>query len=92
MRKRFEKSPQKRGGERAEPAKLKTLPKPAGAETTNKTEANFAAKRFVNDLIIRGEAAKKSKKGKLPLRATHAIKRQNRDGTVEVERVRFKTF
>jgi len=51
-----------------------------------------ARRRFVDDLLIRGEAAKCDKRGKLPLGATHRIKKQNPDGSVEVARRRFKTF
>ncbi len=55
-------------------------------------DTTAATERFVSDLLIRGEAAKRDRKGKLPLDATHAIKKQKPDGSVEVERVRFKTF
>ena len=48
--------------------------------------------RFVNDLLVRGEAAELGKDGKLPLPATHIIKKKNPDGTVEVKRARFKLF
>jgi hypothetical protein len=48
--------------------------------------------RFVNDLLIRGEAAKRDSSGKLPQDATHAIEGQNPDGSVVVKRVRFKTW
>jgi hypothetical protein len=50
------------------------------------------SQRFVSDLLIRGEAKKRDRKGRLPLAATHAITKQKPDGSVEVERVRFKTF
>jgi hypothetical protein len=50
-----------------------------------------AAERFTNDLLVRGEAAELTPEGKLPLEATH-IKRQNPDGSVSVQRARFKTF
>jgi hypothetical protein len=56
------------------------------------TAASGASQRFVNDLLIRGEAAEPDKKGKLPPQATHAIKKRNPDGSVEVQRVRFKVF
>ena len=51
-----------------------------------------ASQRFQKDLLIRGEAAELDKQGKLPLRATHVIKRKKPDGTAEVERVRYKAF
>jgi hypothetical protein len=54
--------------------------------------SNPSSERFVEDLLIRGEAAKPTQEGKLPLDATHAITKENPDGTVEVKRVRYKTF
>ncbi|HEY6944554.1 MAG TPA: hypothetical protein VI431_05385 [Candidatus Acidoferrum sp.] len=59
---------------------------------TTATDLAAATQRFTRDLQIRGEAAKLDKKGKLPRHATHVIKKQHPDGSVEVERVRFKTF
>ena len=58
------------------------------------TPTNSAAvrQRFVNDLLVRGEAKKRDKHGRVPLDATHAITKENPDGSVEVERVRFKVF
>jgi hypothetical protein len=56
------------------------------------TDGPAATQRFVSGLLIRGEAEKRDEKGKLPLNATHAIKKENPDGSVEVERVRFKTW
>jgi hypothetical protein len=56
------------------------------------TDMAAAAQRFTSDLLIRGEAAKLDKKGKLPRNATHVIKKQQADGSAELERVRFKTF
>ncbi len=48
--------------------------------------------RFVNDLLTRGEAAELTKDGKLPLSATHVIRKKNPDGTVDVKRARYKLF
>jgi hypothetical protein len=56
------------------------------------TEDDTAAKRFVNDLVVRGEAATPTKEGRLPLDATHVITKKNKDGTIEVKRVRYKAF
>ena len=50
------------------------------------------SERFVNDLLVRGEAAEPTKKGTLPNDATHVITKRNEDGTVEVRRVRYKAF
>jgi hypothetical protein len=46
----------------------------------------------VNDLLVREEAAKPLPDGTLPLSATHAVTKENEDGTVEVKRARFKLF
>jgi hypothetical protein len=62
------------------------------ATAPSSKDIGAARRRFVDDLLIRGEAAKCDKRGKLPLGATHRIKKQNPDGSVEVARVRFKTF
>jgi hypothetical protein len=52
-----------------------------------------ASERFVRDLEVRGEAAKPSASGKLPLDATHAVVEENPDGSVkQVKRARFKAF
>jgi len=52
--------------------------------------AGASSPRFVRDLRVRGEAAKPDAKGKLPLEATHVITSEQPDGSVTVERVRFK--
>jgi hypothetical protein len=46
-------------------------------------------KRWVEDLIRRGEAAERGKDGELPPGATHEIVERREDGTVRVERRRF---
>jgi hypothetical protein len=51
-----------------------------------------ATERFVGDLLVRGEAAGLAPNGKLPLKATHVIEKQNEDGTAAVRRVRYKLF
>jgi hypothetical protein len=60
------------------------------------SDISQATTRFVNDLLVRGEAAKPDQQGKLPLDATHAITKKDtkkqKDGTVEVKRVRFKYY
>ena len=65
-------------------------PLPVGAPPG--TDMAAASQRFTSDLLVRGEAAKLDKKGKLPLHATHVLKKRRADGSAEVERVRFKTF
>jgi hypothetical protein len=46
--------------------------------------------RFVRDLVVRGEAARPTRSGKLPQDATHAIVE---DGAhVTVKRARFKLY
>ena len=56
-----------------------------------RTASAKASERFLSDLKARGESAKLTRQGKLPLRATH-IEQENPDGTVEVRRARFKTW
>jgi len=51
-----------------------------------------AEKRFVNDVLVRGEAAPLTADGKLPLTATHILEKQNEDGSAVVRRARFKLF
>jgi hypothetical protein len=51
-----------------------------------------ASSRFVKDLLVRGEAAKPDRQGKLPLNATHGVVKENKDGTFTVKRARFKIF
>jgi hypothetical protein len=60
------------------------------SEATAGTEP--ATERFVNDLLVRGEASGLAPNGKLPLEATHVIEKQNEDGTAAVRRVRYKLF
>lgn len=75
--------------------------KAAGKKVSQKTQAptlpdaassDAASARFVQDLMVRGDAAERSKTGSVPRHASHVIKRKNSDGSVEVERVRFKAF
>ena len=66
-----------------------------GAAKRSRAAAKYRpseSERFVRDLVVRGEATTPDKCGKLPLDATHVIKKVNPDGTVEVERVRLKAF
>lgn len=58
--------------------------------TAKKTDPD--AKRFVKDLLVREEAVKPTESGALPGDATHAVVKENSDGTVEVKRARFKAF
>jgi hypothetical protein len=62
---------------------------------TSKTDGSeeTSTERFVNDLLVRGEAARPDSDGTLPLDATHAITKESKDGgTPQVKRVRFKAF
>jgi hypothetical protein len=67
-------------------------PPRASSVLAGSTDEGAASQRFVKDLLVRGEAARPDKKGKVPQHATHAIKGETPDGSVQVERVRFKTF
>ena len=67
----------------------------AGVRSENSAPApaaGSASERFVNDLLVRGEAVPETPGQRLPLGATHKITKQNEDGSVEVKRVRFKLF
>jgi len=66
--------------------KKKGKSKPKAADT------RAASERFVKDLLVRGEAAKPDIEGTLPLEATHAVTKEEKDGTVEVKRARFKYY
>jgi len=66
--------------------------KVGGAPEACPKDATAARDRFVRDLLIRGEAATLDRKGKLPLGATHVIKKQGADGSAVVKRLRFKMY
>jgi len=72
------------------PKRPRAVSKAAAPTCTD--DATAASQRFVRDVVVRGEAAKPDKDGTLPLSATHAIVRERPDGTIEVERARFKTY
>jgi len=57
-----------------------------------KTEKTESEKRFVRDLLIRGEAAKPSSGGELPAGATHKIVEDNEEDLPQVERERFSIY
>lgn len=81
----------KRSAARSKVAKKK--PSLAEAPATPDAASNDAAStQFVQGLLVRGDAAERTKDGKVPQHATHAIKRKSPDGSVEVERVRYKAF
>ncbi len=66
--------------------------KKTSVEKLRAAKQSSASERFVKDLLVRGEAAKPDAKGKLPLEATHAITKEDKEGTAEVRRARFKYF
>lgn len=68
------------------PAKNKQKQSRDDVPKTGKTESE---KRFVRDLLIRGEAAKPLPDGELPAGATHKIVENNEEDLPEVERERF---
>ena len=99
MAKQPTKGSRKRARSPVKPGRARKSSNPAHAQKQrpigalpSPTDVPAATQRFVSDLLIRREAEKRDKKGKLPLKATHAIKKENPDGSVEVERVRFKTW
>jgi hypothetical protein len=81
----------KRTGARNNAAKKNVSPGTQAPASPDAASNDAASARFVQDLLVRGDAAERTKDGTVPQHATHAIKRKN-DGSVEVERVRFKVF
>ncbi len=57
-----------------------------------KTEKTESEKRFVRDLLIRGEAAKPLPDCELPAGATHKIVEDNEEDLPQVERERFSIY
>lgn len=75
------------------PAKRKSSrPRVAANSPSPAAKRSPQQQRYVKDLVVRGEAAKLDKNGKLPLAATAVITKENPDGTVEVREVRKKLF
>jgi hypothetical protein len=72
--------------------KSRSKKRATGPARSDLESAGESDPRFVSDLLVRGEAAEKNAKGKLPLNATHIIEKKNADGTVQVKRLRFKAF
>lgn len=76
--------------------KKAAAPKKSG-ETKSRTEKTESEKRFVRDLLIRGEADKPLPDGELPPGATHKIvenkdDKKDKDDLPEVERERFSIY
>jgi len=71
------------------PTKIKQKHSRDAVPKTGKTESE---KRFVRDLLIRGEAAKRLPDGELPAGATHIIVENDEEELVEVERERFSIY
>jgi len=88
MRSSSEKKGGRAGRKRAKPA----APKRPRANTAPAAGCDEASQRFVKDLLVRGEAAKLTKEGKLPLGATHVVVKENADGTAKVQRARYRAF
>jgi hypothetical protein len=72
--------------------KQKTKAKRPGVSKQKVKEKPSPPNRFVRDLLVRSEAKKPDSDGKLPLDATHAVTKEDKDGSVVVKRVRFKYF
>jgi len=64
---------------------------PAGTPESTKA-ADDAAEKFVEDTLIRGEAAEPDEKGKLPPDATHEIVEEHDGELPTIKRRRFKAF
>ncbi|HVQ40372.1 MAG TPA: hypothetical protein VMS31_22715 [Pyrinomonadaceae bacterium] len=57
-----------------------------------KTTLSPSEKRFVRDVLIRGEAAKQTPSGDLPPGATHRIVEDDEEGLPAIERERFSLY
>lgn len=75
---------------KTEHEKSRRKAKPVGPDAVKANPA--AQERFVRDLLVRGEAQKPDRDGKLPGKATHAITKNAKTGNAEVKRARFKLF
>jgi len=62
------------------------------ASKQTKKSLSPSAKRFIRDLLIRGEAAKPTPSGDLPPGATHRIAEDDEEGIPTVERERFSLY
>ena len=77
----------------AEPKKSEK-PK-AGKEADDgapESEEETAERKFVEDTLIRGEAAEPDEEGKLPSDATHEIVEEHEGDLPEIRRRRFRLF
>lgn len=66
--------------------------KPAGEQEATKVAEDAAERKFVEDTLIRGEAAETDEKGKLPPDATHEIVEEHEGEPPTIKRRRFKAF
>ncbi|MBA2737173.1 MAG: hypothetical protein H0U50_10370 [Pyrinomonadaceae bacterium] len=71
------------------PTKTKQKQSRDAVPKTGETESE---KRFVRDLLIRGEAAKPLPDGELPAGATHKIVENDEEDLPQVERERFSIY
>jgi hypothetical protein len=92
MPQKRDKNSQKTSRTRKKSAKSAASLRKRRANTPTTAEKDQSSRQFVRGLLVRGEAAKPTRQGKLPLKATHVITKENEDGTVEVRRVRYKAF
>jgi hypothetical protein len=65
---------------------------PAGTPESTKAAEEAAERKFVEDTLIRGEAAEPDEKGKLPPDATHEIVEEHEGEPPTIKRRRFKAF
>lgn len=86
------KSPPSANRAQRKPGKADSVLKRSRTKSPPGASEREQVERFVKDLLVRGEAAKPTKQGKLPLSATHVIVKERKDGTAEVKRVRYKAF
>jgi hypothetical protein len=73
-------------------SKSKALMRKKRATKKSVAELDPSARRFVRDLLIRGEAQRPNSKGNLPSGATHVIVEENEDDLPTVKRERFSLY
>jgi len=72
--------------------KNKALSRAQQQQLTGDAAQGAASQRFVQDVLVRGEAAPRDSQGNVPLHATHVITGKKPDGTPNIKRVRLKAF
>ena len=80
------------GSSSARPSTCRTLWPSCSPDGSTKVAEDEAERKFVEDTLIRGEAAEADEKGKLPPDATHEIVEEPEGEPPTIKRRRFKAF